>query len=348
MTNDRHDPDELSGRASPRVSALMRPARQLSAWTQQRFASLSARRDTVRPIDLTLRLIERDREAFGRTLGSALAFRLFLFIVPVLLVLVGLLPFALESTSVETLAEQAGVGPALAAEIKQGLELSRTGGWAAVAAGTIGALWAGRSLTKDLIASAALAWRVGRPARSASLRVTAAIIGLILAMAIAVAVVNRIRLAAGPAIAGTSLLAAAVVYGLAFFLVSTLLPRATTDPSALLPGAALVGVVMAAMQWFTQLYLPDKLAHASNLFGAIGVAVVTLGSLFIVGRLFVAASLVNAVVWESFGSIAGIVFGLPGVRRIPGRVPAVVRFFDLDPASYASPAHKRGEPSDEE
>lgn len=348
MRNDSPDPDELSGRASSRFRALITSVRGRSAWVQRRLASLSERRDAVKPIDVTLRLVERDREAVGSVLGSALAFRLFLFFVPVLLMLVGLLQFALAGISAGTLAEQAGVGRTVAAEIQRGVEQSGTGRWVAVAAGAIGALWAGRSLTKVLVASATLAWRVDRPRRLASLRVTAAIISLILAMLITAAVVNRIRLATGPAVAGTSLIAVAVVYGIAWFLVSLLLPRATTDPSALLPGAALAGVVLAALQWFNQLYLPDKFAQASDLYGAFGVTVVTLGSFFLIGRLLVVASLVNAIVWERFGSIAGFVFGLPGVRHLAGRFPAVARFFDLDPTSLAPRAQKRGEsPADE-
>lgn len=41
-------------------------------------------------MDLALRWYERDREAAGTVVGSALAFRLFLFFIPLLLFVVGL------------------------------------------------------------------------------------------------------------------------------------------------------------------------------------------------------------------------------------------------------------------
>ena len=53
-------------------------------------------------------------------------------------------------------------------------------------------------------------------------------------------IVNRIRADLGLAATGLSFLAAVVVYGLAWLALSMILPRATNDPGALLPGAVLV------------------------------------------------------------------------------------------------------------
>lgn len=313
--------------------------RRCSDWVQERFSSITDRREAAAPIDVTLRFLERDRKAVGSVLGSALAFRLFLFFVPVMLMFVGLLQLALEGVSASTLAEQAGIQTALATEIQQGVEQSGVDGWAALVAGAVGALWAGRSLTKVLVAAAILAWQIDPPRRSPSVRVTGGVVGLITAMVFAAAMVNRISLAAGPGVAGTSLVAVSVAYAAAWFVVSLLLPRATSDPSALLPGAALAGLVIAGLQWFTQLYLPDRLAQASALYGSFGVTVATLGTFFLLGRVLVVAGVVNAVVWERFGSIAGIVFGLPGLRRLAER-PAIAHFFDLGQTRAEPPARE--------
>lgn len=314
--------------------ALTTSVRRCSAWARERVSSVVDRREAIEPVDVTLRFLERDRQAVGSVLGSALAFRLFLFFVPVLLMFAGLLQLALESVSASTLAEEVGIQAALATEIEQSVEQSGINGWVALVAGAVGALWAGRSLTKVLVAAAILAWQVDPPRRSPSLRVTGAVVGLVTAMLIAAAIVNRIRLAAGPGLAGTSLLAVGVAYGAAWFMLSLLLPRATSDPSALFPGAALTGFAIAMLQWFTQLYLPDRLEHASLVYGSFGVTVVTLGTFFFLGRAMVAASVVNAVVWERFGSIASFVFGLPGLRRLAER-PTIARFFDLDRSEAA-------------
>jgi uncharacterized BrkB/YihY/UPF0761 family membrane protein len=85
--------------------------------------------------------------------------------------------------------------------------------------------------------------------------------------------------------------------------------------------------VLAAMQWAVQFFIPARLEHASELYGGIGVATVALGWFFIIGRCIIASFVLNAVVWERFGSLNEFVFGLPGLRRIPKRLPRVARFF---------------------
>ena len=109
-----------------------------------------------------------------------------------------------------------------------------------------------------------------------------------------------------------------------------LLPRASTDPGALIPGAALVGITLAGMQAVSQLYLPNRLSRASELYGAIGATIVTLGWFFILGRAMVLAMVLNGVIHERFGSISQVVFSLPVVRLLPRKSAWIRRMFDLD------------------
>jgi uncharacterized BrkB/YihY/UPF0761 family membrane protein len=85
------------------------------------------------------------------------------------------------------------------------------------------------------------------------------------------------------------------------------------------------------MQAVSQLYLPGKFSRASELYGAIGTTIVTLGWFFILGRAMVLAMSVNAVIYERFGSISHVVFALPVVRALPRRSARIRRFFELDP-----------------
>ncbi len=68
--------------------------------------------------------------------------------------------------------------------------------------------------------------------------------------------------------AGFSFFAAFAADELAWMAVSIVLPRATPDPGALLPGSALVGATIAGTQAVSQLYLTDRLERASELYGA--------------------------------------------------------------------------------
>jgi len=84
------------------------------------------------------------------------------------------------------------------------------------------------------------------------------------------------------------------------------------------------------MQAVSQLYLPGKMSHASALYGAIGTTIVTLGWFFIFGRAIVIAMVMNAVIYERFGSISSAVLSLPGVRILPRKSAWIRKFFDVD------------------
>jgi uncharacterized BrkB/YihY/UPF0761 family membrane protein len=163
------------------------------------------------------------------------------------------------------------------------------------------------------------------------LRIVGGIVGLVAGIGLVAVIVNRIRADLGLAATGLSFLAAVVVYGLAWLALSMILPRATNDPGALLPGAVLVGLTIAGMQAVSQLYLPNRMGQASELYGAIGTTIVTLGWFFILGRAMVLAMALNAVIHERFGTISQAVFSLPVLRVLPRKSRWIRRFFDLDP-----------------
>ena len=84
------------------------------------------------------------------------------------------------------------------------------------------------------------------------------------------------------------------------------------------------------MQAVSQLYLPDKIGRASQLYGAIGTTIVTLGWFFILGRAIVLGMSLDAVIYERFGSVSQFVFSLPLFRILRRRSSWIRRFFDLD------------------
>ena len=116
-----------------------------------------------------------------------------------------------------------------------------------------------------------------------------------------------------------------------------LLPRATKDPGALLPGCLLVALTITVMHAVSELYLPDRLDHASQLYGAFGTTVVTLGWFFILGRAIIIAMELNPAIYDRYGSISQAAFSLPVFRGLARRSPRLRRFFDLTDASDLSP-----------
>jgi uncharacterized BrkB/YihY/UPF0761 family membrane protein len=279
-------------------------------------------------LDVPLRLYRRDRETAGAVVSSALAFRLFLFFVPLLLFSVGLAGFSSSLLEVDDVNEQVGVTGSLAQQINTALSQANQTRWVAVLVGLVGIASTGRTLSKVMFSASCLAW--GMPVRAkASVRVVGLIVGLVVGIGFLAVLVNRTRLELGIGVAGLSFLAAFCVYLVLWLAVSAVLPRQSSDLGTLLPGAALVALTLAGMQAVSQLYLPDRLDRASQLYGSIGAAVVTLGWFFFLARAIVLAMALDAVIHERFGRVSQFVFSLP-VLRVLGRWSWVRRLFDLD------------------
>ncbi len=279
-------------------------------------------------LDVPLRLHRRDSEMAGAVVSSALAFRLFLFFVPLLLLVVGLAGLSSLLFDAEDVSEQAGITGSLAHQIDTALSQTNQTRWAAVLVGLVGVASTGRTLSKVMFSASCLAWRM--PVRSkASARVVGVIVGLVVGIGLLAVLVNRIRADLGIGVAGLSFLAAFCVYLVIWLAVSAMLPRGSSDLGALLPGAALVALTLAGMQAVSQLYLPSRFDRASELYGSIGAAVVTLGWFFILARAIVLAMALDAVIHERFGRVSQFVFSLP-VLRVLGRWSRVRRLFDLD------------------
>ena len=262
-------------------------------------------------------------------MGSAIAFRLFLFFVPLLLLVVGIAGFASGFVDARAVSRTAGVSGSLGAEISEAFHQPGFTRWFAVLIGLFGVLTAGRSLSRVLRAASAAAWRLPLTGTRASLRTAGGVAGLICGMALIAILVNRVREDLGLGVAGLAFVPALVIYGLAWLGVSMMLPRVTDDPGALLPGSLLVALTITVMHAISEFYLPERLGRASQLYGAIGTTIVTLGWFFILGRGIVLAMELNAAIYERYGSISQVVFSLPFFRVLARKSARVRRFFGL-------------------
>ena len=101
-------------------------------WGQRRYKSGRAQAEATydkykdRPlVDVCVRVWHRDRDSAGTLVGSAIAFRLFLFFAPMLLFLTGLLGFFAEHIDKADL-KNVGVTGGLASQIETALEHAPT------------------------------------------------------------------------------------------------------------------------------------------------------------------------------------------------------------------------------
>lgn len=308
------------------MKALRARWERLRASASERFDALTERSDLVR---LGTEIYERDGHVGGRLLGSAIAFRLFLFFVPLLLLLVGLAGFLANLIDADQASDTVGVSGAMSQQIDAAFSQSNSARWGATLTGLVGAMWAGRSLGTVLSGASAVAW--GLPAKDSPLtaRAMGSLVGLLVGIGLISVLTNRIRAEVGVAIGSVSFVAAAALYAAAWVLVASTLPRTTSDPASSLPGAAVVGLTLACLQAASQLVLPGQIERASELYGGLAATVATLGWFFFMGRAMALSFVLDATVHDHVGGTAKAVLSLPVLRAIPANVPRLASYLHL-------------------
>lgn len=263
-------------------------------------------------LDAGLKSVRTDRAVGGSLLAGAVAFRLFLWLVPVSLVLVGGLGIAARSgtTDASTLNDRLGLSRYIAESIAAN---SSAGSVVAFVIGAFALWWAGIGAFKALRTIHQLAWRLPvTPTRGAwkgGLCFTGATLGSFLLAAL----VSRIRAdAPGVGLAYTLLLV--LLWAGVWFAASLALPHADAPPKALIPGALLFAIGIQVLHLATVLYFARRIAHASEVYGPLGIAIGLLVWLYVIGRVAVAAPVLNATLLARQPEEQG-----PGTARPDGR-----------------------------
>jgi uncharacterized BrkB/YihY/UPF0761 family membrane protein len=323
------DPDPIGTGPADGVPTDDVPPSHLTV-LKRRIVERLHRYEDVPVVGLGSGLVRRDSESGGSMIGSAIAFRLFVFFIPLLLLIVGLAGFLGDHVDPRTVDREAGISGGLATQIQQAFHQSDRGPWVITLLGLLGIISTGRALSRVLQSASCQAWDLPLEQRS-PVRVVGAIAGLVGCMGLVAILVSRARADLGAGVASVSFLPAFIIYGVAWLVISALLPHGTEDPGALLPGALFVAGVLTGMHAVSELYLPSQFTHASELYGAMGATIVTLGWFFFLGRAVVIGMELNPVIYERYGSVSTLFFSLPVLRLIPRRSARIRRIFDLEP-----------------
>jgi uncharacterized BrkB/YihY/UPF0761 family membrane protein len=257
-------------------------------------ASAEAARSRHATVDFGFRLFERDASIGGGLLAGALAYRLFVLLLPTALLFVsglGLYADAADKSTNEA-AKEAGLHGLIASQVAS---TSSDGAvWLVFLLLVPAVLYATATLYRALAIVHGIVWHgSGRGARVTPRGIGILFAALLLVIA-AAQIVGWIR--RHDQLGG---LAALVVYlvlaGGAWLLVSLQLPHRDVRWHALLPGAALVGVGLLFVNVFN-VYVTTRLVEGrADTYGALGIATALLLSLVIVGRLIVFSAELNAL-----------------------------------------------------
>ena len=272
------------------------------AWRARALAmrdSLESKRPERASIEIAFRWLLRDKEIAGGVLGGGLAYRFFFWVLALTVLLAGGLGFASSSgTDVEAEAENTGLTDSLASTIATAAKQSESGRWWLVVSGAALVLWFSFGLLRALRLVHAAAWRVPAPPLRNLPKAIGFVIAAPIVLMLASAFAGWVRANAADSVGVLVTLGLGVCFGAVWLWVSMWLPSKDVPWTAFLPGAILFGVGLEALYVFTAYYLQIKLANASELYGALGLATTGLFYLFLIGRGVIWAAELNAVTWE--------------------------------------------------
>ena len=271
------------------------------ARTELARQQLEAHRSTNRSVDVLFVSIQRDAATGGPVLAAALAFRIFLFIVPYVFVVVygfGLMSSAVGSDP-QDLARQLGIVGLLASTFTASADQSMTTRIVILCTALYALFSSSRSFLKVLAIVHALAWQLPPPRPRKLTKPALVFILIVTGALILFQLIMWLR--DWSFIAGllAELLFIAVPASLWLLLTLRYFPHA---PGAgwrdLLPGSVLVGVGIQALHFVTVYWISRLLKSKSEAYGAIGCALAILLWAYLLGRIYAASAVLNAGTWQ--------------------------------------------------
>lgn len=257
-------------------------------------ARIEASRARHASVDVGFDVLERDTSIGGALLAGALAYRLFVLLLPLSLLFVsGLGLYAdLAHKSTSTAAKEAGFTGLIASEIAS--TASGHARWIVFLVMIPAVLYATATLYRAVAKVHAIAWHgSGRGVRMSPGGLTVFALALLVDL-FAAGIVGWIRGRDQFGGIAAAVLVFLVLGGGAWLMVSMRLPHRDVHWPALVPGAMIFGVGLLFINVFN-VYVTTRLVEdRANTYGALGVAAALLFSLVLVGRLIVVAPELNA------------------------------------------------------
>ena len=252
-------------------------------------------------VDMLFEVADRDGEVAGGVIAGALAYRLFIWLLPAGLVFVGGLG-AVAGASSDTpkhIASQLGVGGIVSNSLESASKSHSP--WYAIIVGIPILLYATRSVLRVLIGTHRLAWGDVRGGRPKPTFVDAAkLLGILVLYIVLAGFAGWARADSHVAGLVATLAVIAAFTGL-WLWTSIRLPHRDAGWVDLLPGAVLVGVGVGLVQVVAAYLLGPYALQKQGTYGALGVAAALLLGLWVLGRLLVGGAELNATLWERKG-----------------------------------------------
>jgi membrane protein len=260
---------------------------------------LQERRRTSSAVAAGFEIQELDANVGGGLLAGAIAFRMFLFLVPFVYIVFTVLGLSARLTNEDpaTLAKTFGITGVLAAAVVDTQDWSVWTQLVVLVGAAFALFLTAGSLTKALFVVHWLVWRIAQVKPTGLLPRLTVIAVTLLAAALATAL-NSLRNHTGAAGAFLALLLVFAASFAIWWWMSLKLPHADAPPRALIPGALFIAVGMEVMHLLTTYWLGHLVARKSHSYGAVGIALAVLLWVYILGRIIVGSAGLNATLWR--------------------------------------------------
>jgi len=328
--------DPTPAEAGPSAERAGRIERARQAGTDA-FARLVAARPRFRAVDAAFELWDRDRSKAATLLAGALVYRLFVWLLPVCLLLASLLGFLAQhdADAPSDVAREGGVSSYLVNVVADAAADSRSSRWITLFLALFGIAVAGNGTVRALRLSHALVWDTPLPKMRRAWVGPLTLLGVTVLAGAAASLSWKARDVSPGIGVGGAVLSSLALAGV-WLLASWLLPHDGAPWWALIPGALLGGGSVLIMQLVTVYYLASKLETASELYGSLGAAAAVLLWLSILARIVVVAAGLNATLWQRRRRRAGPPDGVPDATGVPAML-TVWRFPTPGGADAAEP-----------
>ena len=248
-------------------------------------------------IAVPLRAAERNRRVAASVLAGGFAYRIFLWLLPLGLVIGGALGFA-DADNTEDAVEGGGLPAAVTNAVGDAARSANSNSWWLLAVGVPLLLWAGFTGGKAIQLIHSLVWDEPPP-KPKPVKMSLAFTGMVCAFLAVVALTWWVR-DDWPGILAPVVTVAPLAA--LWLLVSLHLPHRDAPWRALLPGALLVAIGFQVLHEAIGYLLVPKLEKSTSLYGSLGATTTLLFFMYMTALLVVTAPVLNSSLYDELQS----------------------------------------------
>ena len=260
---------------------------------------LATARERHATVAIPFRIVERESRVAASVLAGGLAYKLFLWLLPLGLILGGV--FGINNTNdIEDAIQGGGLVGAAINTIGDSTRATGFDPWLLLVVGVGGIIWAGRSGARSTQLVYALIWDEPPP-RARGIKASLAFTGFLCALLVVVGFSWWLRDNTSLAAPLSAIVVIPLVAGL-WVLASLLLPHGNASWRELLSGAFLVAVGFVFIHELIGTFLFPKLQEATGMYGVLGAMTTVLFYMYWVAALTVEAATLNHSLHEELRS----------------------------------------------